>query len=307
MGPQGFEPWTFGLKGSSSAIVGIVGRGWPCGHFGTRRTYPVHASAPSMPRLPRRGERARGRAPRRQRARTRIDGPQRLAARGSRVARDSPPGSRARGSRPDARRPARPDGSPDRRPGRGAARPRCGARGRTRRALGAAGAGRGRGAPRRHRAPGGGRRAGTRRRRDAPAALPFPRASPSPRCPHRIELDEDNGDARARSGSTGGGRNVTAGAAPCGPARHGIGCPGPVDGCVPARSPRPGSPRADRGRLRQYADHEGRAPEWHAARRHDAHRSHGATVPDTARLKQPHPPRSSRVRRLQAERVRSHG
>ena len=113
--------------------------------------------------------------------------------------------------------------------------------------------------------------------------------------------------ARARSGSTGGGRNVTACAAPCGPARHGIGCPGPVDGCVPARSPRPGSPRADRRRLRQHADHEGRAPEWHAARRHDAHRSRGATVPDTARLKQPRPPRSSRIRRLQAERVRSHG
>ena len=84
----------------------------------------------SMHRLLRRGERARGRAPRRQRARTRIDGHQRLAARGTSVARDSPPGSRARGSRPDARRPARPDGSPDRRPGRGAARPRCGARGR---------------------------------------------------------------------------------------------------------------------------------------------------------------------------------
>ena len=121
-------------------------------------------------------------------ARTRIDGHQRLAARGSSVARDSPPGSRARGSRRDARRPARPDGSPDRRPGRGAARPQCGARGRARRALGAAGAGRGRGAPRRHHAPGGGRHAGTLRRRDAPAPLaplPFPRASPSPRCPQR--------------------------------------------------------------------------------------------------------------------------
>ena len=38
VGPQGFEPWTFGLKGRTSPILGIVGRGWQCGHFGTRLT-----------------------------------------------------------------------------------------------------------------------------------------------------------------------------------------------------------------------------------------------------------------------------
>ena len=81
-------------------------------------------------------------------------------------------------------------------------------RGRTRRALGAAGAGRGLGAPRRHRAPGGGRRAGTRRRRDAPApltSLPFPRASPSPRCPHR------SAGRRPRALGRGAGRLVADG------------------------------------------------------------------------------------------------
>ena len=108
MGPQGFEPWTDGLKERTSPILGIVGRGWPCGHFGTRRTYPVHASAPSMHRLPRRGARGRGGARSVGSARTRIDGHQRLAARGSSVARDSPPGSR--GARaPGVTRDDRPD------------------------------------------------------------------------------------------------------------------------------------------------------------------------------------------------------